>query len=92
MSKTKCVMNGHFENSSEVSDCIFPDCKRETCFVYQMKVLGVPVYDNTDKRWHRMDTCDHCANQTSEYCEIKNRDEYGFCGNFVRVDSEVDTE
>ncbi len=48
MSKTKCVMNGHFENSDEVSECIFPDCKMEYCFVYQMKILGVPVYGNTD--------------------------------------------
>lgn len=48
MSKTKCVMGSHFENSDEVSECIFPDCKKENCFVYQMKVLGVPVYNNTD--------------------------------------------
>lgn len=50
MSKIKCVMGGYFENSNEVSDCIFPDCKMKYCFVYQMKVLGVPVYDNTDKK------------------------------------------
>ena len=50
MSKIKCVMNGHFEDSGEVSECIFPDCKRETCFVYQMKILGVPVYDNRENK------------------------------------------
>lgn len=41
-------MKGHFENSDEVSECLFPKCKVEWCFVYQMKILGVPVYDNTD--------------------------------------------
>ena len=50
MSEIKCVMNGHFEDSEEASECIFPDCKRETCFVYQMKILGVPVYDNRENK------------------------------------------
>lgn len=46
----KCVMKGHFEGNEEVSECIFPDCKREMCFVYQMKILGVPVYDNRESK------------------------------------------
>lgn len=48
MSEIKCVMNGHFEDSEEVSECIFPDCKIKTCFVYQMKLIGVPVYGNRE--------------------------------------------
>lgn len=44
-----CVMGGHFEGSEEVSECIYPDCKCEMCFVYQMKILEVPVYDNRDR-------------------------------------------
>ena len=49
MSEIKCVMGGHFEDSEEVSECIFPKCKMERCFVYQMKILGVPVYDNREE-------------------------------------------
>ena len=29
-----------------------------------------------------MNTCDNCANKDSKYCELENRDKYGFCGNF----------
>jgi hypothetical protein len=39
-----------------------------------------------------MNTCDNCANQNSKYCEIKNRDEYGFCGNFIKADMKGDTD
>ncbi len=46
----KCVMGGRFENSKEVINCIFPDCKREMCFVYQMKILDIPVYDNRENK------------------------------------------
>ena len=34
--------------NGEKVPCIFPDCKREMCFVYQMKILEVPVYDNRE--------------------------------------------
>ena len=44
-----CVMGGYFEGSENASKCIYPDCKREMCFVYQMKILGVPVYDNREE-------------------------------------------
>lgn len=46
----RCVMGGKFEDSTEVSPCIFPNCKREMCYVYQLKILGIPVYENKENK------------------------------------------
>ena len=34
-----------------------------------------------------MDSCETCMYQNQpDYCELKNKRSYGFCGNFTRID------
>lgn len=30
-------------------------------------------------------SCDNCINQNSSYCELDNKAEYGYCGNWERI-------
>ena len=42
MVEDKCI----FPPNTELP-CIFPECKKESCFVYQLKILGVTEYGNS---------------------------------------------
>lgn len=34
-----------------------------------------------------IDSCKNCASSDSEYCEKENREKYGFCGNWQKIES-----